>query len=105
MEEEHSATSDPVETVDFTDILEEVEGSEDEADGFVDLNLEEEQEEHSVLLTGQGDSEEEQTSPNGFETEEENEEGGEVEEEKSATDLSCLKESEEAKSVSCLSDV
>lgn len=99
-EEGHSATSDPIESADFIDVdLEEVEGSEDEADSFVDLNLEEEQEEPDVLLTGQGDSEEEQTSINGVETEEENE----VEEEQSVTDVS--EESEETKTVSFLSDV
>lgn len=53
---------------------------------FVHLKLEEEQEEPHVLLTGQGDCEEEQLSRKGAETEEENGEGGEVEEEKSATD-------------------
>lgn len=53
---------------------------------FVHLKLEEEQEEPDVLLTGQGDCEEEQLSQKGAETEEENEEGGEVKEEKSATD-------------------
>lgn len=53
---------------------------------FVHLKLEEEQEEPHVLLTGQGDCEEEQLSQKGAETEEENEEEGEVEEEKSVTD-------------------
>lgn len=107
-EEGHSATSDPFETVDLIHILEEIEGSEDEVNSFVDLKLEEEQEEPSVLLTGQGDSEEEQTSTNGVGTEEENEEEGEVEEEQSVTNTSCAEEEEtekEAKTVSCLSDV
>ncbi|XP_029300063.1 PH and SEC7 domain-containing protein 4 [Cottoperca gobio] len=91
-EEGHSATSDPVEAVDLI--------SEDEADSFVDLKLEEEQEELDVLLTGQGDSEEEQTSANGVENEEEGE--GEEEEQ---INVSCPEESEEGKAVSCLSDV
>ncbi|XP_070845536.1 probable serine/threonine-protein kinase kinX [Chaetodon trifascialis] len=105
-EERHSATSDPVETVDIIDILDEIDGSEDGADSFVDLKLEEEQEEPNVLLTGQGESEEEQTSTNGVQTEEEIEEGGEVEEEQSVTDVSCpTEESEEDKTLSCLGDV
>lgn len=53
---------------------------------FVHLILEEEQEEPDILLTGQGDCEDEQLSRKGAETEEENEEGGEVEEEESAAD-------------------
>lgn len=56
---------------------------------FVHLKLEEEQEEQEeprILLTGQGDCEEEQLSRKGTETEEESEDGGEVEEGKSATD-------------------
>ncbi len=85
--------------MDLINYLEEIEDSEDEADSFVDLNLEEEQEEPGVLLTGQGDSEEEQTSTNSVETEDENA----VEEEQSVTNVS--EESEEAKTVSCLSDV
>lgn len=97
--------SDPVDTVDFIDILEETEGSEDEADGFVDLRLEEEPEETAVLLTGQEDCEEEQRSQRGPETEEENEDGDKGEGEKSVTDLCCGEESEETKSVSCLTDV
>lgn len=104
-EEGHSATSDPVETVDIIDILEEIDGSEDEADSFVDLKLEEEQEEPGVLLTGQGESEEDQTSTNVAETEEEIEEGGKVEEEQNVTNLSCTEESEEAKTHSCLGDM
>ncbi|XP_044029704.1 PH and SEC7 domain-containing protein 4 [Siniperca chuatsi] len=103
-DEGHSAASDSVETVDLIDTLEEIEGSEDEVDSFVDLNPEEEQEEPGVLLTGQGDSEEEQTSVNGVETEEENEEGDEVEEEQIMTNESCTEECEEAKTVSCLCD-
>lgn len=91
--------------MDFIDILEETEGSEDEADGFVDLRVEEEPDESAVLLTGQEDSEEEQCSRRGPETEEENEEGDEVEGEKSVTDLCCGEESDEIKSVSCLTDV
>ncbi|XP_031133705.1 PH and SEC7 domain-containing protein 4 [Sander lucioperca] len=90
--------SDP-ETADLIDILKENEVSEDEADSFVDLKLEEEQEEPSVLLTGQGESEEERTSANGVEKEE----VGEGEEEQ--IKVSCAEESEEAKAVSRLSDV
>ncbi|XP_070706095.1 PH and SEC7 domain-containing protein 4-like [Pempheris klunzingeri] len=104
-EEGHSAASDPAETGDLIDSLEETEGSEDDVDSFVDLKLEEEQEEPSVLLTGRGDSEEEHTSANGVETEEVNEEGGEVEEELSVTSVSCTEESKEAKAVGSLTDV
>ncbi|XP_070780386.1 PH and SEC7 domain-containing protein 4 [Enoplosus armatus] len=100
-EEGGHSTSDSVETVDLIDTLEDIEGSEDEAYSFVDLNPEEEQEEPGVLLTGLGESEE----ANGVETEEENEEGGEVEEEQSVTNESCTEEGEEAKTVSCLSNV
>ncbi|KAI3361802.1 hypothetical protein L3Q82_002144 [Scortum barcoo] len=92
-EEEQSGTSDPLETVDLIDSLEEIEGSEDEAESFVDLNLGEEQEEPGVLLTGEGDWEGEQTS-----TSDESEEGSAVEEEEgSVTNVSRI--------VSCLSDV
>ncbi|KAL7376090.1 hypothetical protein ABVT39_000901 [Epinephelus coioides] len=101
-EEGHSATLDPVETVDLIDTLEETDVSDDEADTFVDVKLEEEREEPDVLLTGQEDSEEEQTLTNGVETEAESEVG---EEELSVTNVSCAEESEEAKAVSCLSDV
>uniref|UniRef100_A0A671YPR3 PH and SEC7 domain-containing protein 3-like n=1 Tax=Sparus aurata TaxID=8175 RepID=A0A671YPR3_SPAAU len=101
----HSATSDPAETVDLIDILEEIDGSEDVADSFVDLKLEEEQEEPGVLLTGQEDSEEEQTPLNSVETEEESEERDVVEEEQSVTSVSCTEESDEEKSDSFLSDV
>uniref|UniRef100_UPI0037E763C8 PH and SEC7 domain-containing protein 2 n=1 Tax=Semicossyphus pulcher TaxID=241346 RepID=UPI0037E763C8 len=61
-EQGEAASSDPVETVDLIESLEEIEGSEDESDSFVDLKLEEEQEGPGVLLTTQGDLEEEQTS-------------------------------------------
>ncbi|XP_040915138.1 PH and SEC7 domain-containing protein 2 [Toxotes jaculatrix] len=104
-EDGHSVTSDCVETVDLIDTLEETEGSEDVANSLVDVKLEEEQEEPGVLLTGQGDSEELEPSANGAETEEENEEGGEEEEVQSVKNVSCAEESEEAKTVSCLSDV
>ncbi|XP_022625722.1 PH and SEC7 domain-containing protein 4-like [Seriola dumerili] len=105
-EEGDSSTSDPVETVDVIDTLETIEGTEDEAESIVDLKLEEEQEEPSILLTGQGDSEEQQTSANGVEIEEENEEGGEKEEEEQiVTNVTCTGDGEEAKTVSCLSYV
>ncbi|XP_054468103.1 PH and SEC7 domain-containing protein 3 [Anoplopoma fimbria] len=99
-EDGHSVTSYPVETVDLINILEGIDVSEDEGDSFVDLKLEGEQEEPGVLLTGQGDSEEEQTSADVVEDEEE----GEVEEEEQIN-VSCTEESEVAKVVSCLSDV
>ncbi|XP_073334128.1 uncharacterized protein [Pagrus major] len=101
----HSATSDPAETVDLINILIEIDGSEEEADSFVDLKPEEEQEEPGVLLTGQDDSEEERTPLNSVKTEEESEEGDEVEEEQSVTNVSCTEESDEEKTVSSLSDV
>ncbi|KAM9338437.1 uncharacterized protein ABDE67_018000 [Symphorus nematophorus] len=104
-EEGHSVTSDPAETVDLIDILKDIEGSEDEADSFVDLKLEEEQEEPGILLTGQGDSEEEQTSTNSVKPEKENEEEAEVEEKQSVTNVSCAEDSEEDKSVGSLSYV
>lgn len=91
--------------MDFVDILEEIEGSEDETDGFVDIRLEEEPGEPAVLLTEQEDSEEDQCSQRGAETEEENEEGDEVEGATNVTDPRCGEESEETKSVSSLTDV
>lgn len=100
-EEGHSATSDTGQTVtDLINIFEEIEVSGDEAYSFVNLKLEEEQEEPGVLLTGQEDSEEEQTSANGAGNGEEGE--GEEEEQ---INVSCAEESEEAKAVSCPSDV
>nr|XP_046230849.1 PH and SEC7 domain-containing protein 4 isoform X2 [Scatophagus argus] len=104
-EEEQSATAGLVETVDLIDILEDTEGSEDEAKSLVDLNQEEEQDEPGALLTLRGNSEEEQTSLNGVEIEEENEKEGEAEEEQTVTDLCCTEESEDAKSVSSVTDV
>lgn len=104
-EEGQSVTSDPVETVDLSNTLQEIEDSEDEVDSFVDVKEEEEQEEPGVLLTGQGDSEEEHTSANGVETEDENKEEYEVEEEQCVTNISCTEGSEEAKPVNYLSDV
>ncbi|XP_059214541.1 PH and SEC7 domain-containing protein 4 [Centropristis striata] len=103
-EEEHSAASDPVETVDLIHIPEEVEASGDDTDSFEDLKLEGEQEEPGILLTGQGDSEDEQTSANGVESEEENEEKDEGEEEEQIN-VSRTEESEDAQAVSCLTDV
>ncbi|XP_037608800.1 PH and SEC7 domain-containing protein 3 [Sebastes umbrosus] len=100
-EEGHSATSDTGQTVtDLINIFEEIEVSGDEAYSFVNLKLEEEQEEPGVLLTGQEDSEEAQTSANGAGNEEEGE--GEEEEQ---INVSGAEESEEAKAVSCPSDV
>uniref|UniRef100_A0A8D2ZQ16 PH and SEC7 domain-containing protein 4-like n=1 Tax=Scophthalmus maximus TaxID=52904 RepID=A0A8D2ZQ16_SCOMX len=93
-------TSAPVETVYLIDTIDESESSEDEAE------LEEEQEGPGVLLTGQGHSEERQNSANSGETEEVHEEGGEEEEEEqSVTDAFYAEDSEEAKTLSCLSDV
>ncbi|XP_068431012.1 PH and SEC7 domain-containing protein 4 isoform X2 [Clinocottus analis] len=63
-------------------------------------SLEKEQEEPGLLLTGQGDSEKEQTSVNGVEDEEE----GEGDEERHIN-VSYTEESEEAKDVSCLINV
>ena len=104
VEEEDSATSDPVETVDFTDILDGTVGSEDDADSFVDLKLEAEQEEPSIPLTGHEESEEEPTSAEVVETEE-TQEGGGLEEETGVTDLCGRDERQEAQPVSYLSDV
>ncbi|XP_040013890.1 PH and SEC7 domain-containing protein 3 [Xiphias gladius] len=104
-EEGHSVTSHPIETVELIDTLEKIEGSEDEVDSLVNLKPEEEQQEPGVLLTGQGGSEDWQTSADGVEIEEENEEGGEEEEEQCVTNVFCTEESEEAKTVSCLRDV
>lgn len=107
MEEEEglSVTSDNVETVDLINTLHEIKASEEEVDNFVDIKLEEEQEDLGVLLTGQENPEEEQTSANGVETEDENKEEYEVEEERSVTNVSCIEGSGEAKPVIYLSDV
>lgn len=87
VKENPSTFSGPVETPDFTDILEQSEGSED--DSFVDLKLEEEQQEPCPLLTGQGDFEEQPSPPR---TEEE---GDEVEE-KVVAELAHTEENQEA---------
>ncbi|XP_030598511.1 PH and SEC7 domain-containing protein 4 isoform X2 [Archocentrus centrarchus] len=97
-EEGRSVTSHPAETEELIKIAQEIEGLEEDVDSFVNLKLEEEQKEASVLLTGQsGESEEKQTSANGDETEEEteeeNEERGEVEEGQSEANASCCEES------------
>ncbi|KAM3599437.1 uncharacterized protein V6R79_005494 [Siganus canaliculatus] len=99
-EEGQSATSDPAETVDLTDILNEIEGYGDEVDGFVDLKLEEEREEPGVLLPGRGLAEEEHPSINCVETEER---GEEEEEDQSLTN--CTEKDEEAETSSCVTDV
>lgn len=105
-EEGHSVTSDPAEIEDLIDTVEQIQDSQDEADCFVVLKLEEEREEPGVPLTGLGNSEEEQTSANGVVLGGEDEEGGEVEEEEQGvTNVSCSEESEEAETVSSLGHV
>lgn len=98
VEEEHSTASDPVETADFPDILEQSEGSEDEAGSFVDLQMEEEQREPCTLLTGQGDFEEELPSP---ETEEE----GDAVKDTAVTEPPLPEENQEAECLSCVNPV
>lgn len=93
VKEEPSTASGPVETADFADILEQSEGSED--DSFVDLRLEEEQQEPCTLLTGQGDFEEEPSSAG---TEEE----GDEEEEKIVPELTHTEEQQESEFSSCV---
>lgn len=95
VEEEHSTASDTSETADFLHILEQSEGSADEAGGFIDLKAEEEQRETCILLTGQGRFEEELSSP---ETEEE----GDGVEEKTATESNHPEENQEAECISCV---
>ncbi|XP_029024518.1 PH and SEC7 domain-containing protein 1 [Betta splendens] len=132
-EEELSSASDPPETVDVINPLE-AEGSEDDGDGFVDVRLEEEQEEPGVLFAAQAtdeelseveeeqeepgvlfaaleNPEEEATAATGVETDDTNEEQrgeeelSEEEEELSDVNASCTEESEELQTVSCSSDV
>ncbi|XP_041666930.1 PH and SEC7 domain-containing protein 2 [Cheilinus undulatus] len=97
--EEQSDGSDPAASLDLIDTPEEIEGSGDEADSFVDLQLEEEEEKPVVLLTRQGDVEEEQTSAISVEAEEEDEKGGEAEEEEGVMVPCCTEQSEEAEAV------
>lgn len=78
-EEERSSASDPAETADLPDILDQSAGAEDVAGSFVDLKMEEEQREACALPTGQGEFEEEPSSP-------ESEEEGDAPEEKTATE-------------------
>nr|XP_019962805.1 PREDICTED: PH and SEC7 domain-containing protein 3-like [Paralichthys olivaceus]XP_019962806.1 PREDICTED: PH and SEC7 domain-containing protein 3-like [Paralichthys olivaceus]XP_019962807.1 PREDICTED: PH and SEC7 domain-containing protein 3-like [Paralichthys olivaceus] len=104
-EDRCSVTSDPVETLDIIDTVGEAEGSEDEVNCLVDEKPEEEPEELSILLTAQGDSEEQQHLVNGEEIDEEGKEGQEEEEEQRVTNLFYAGEGEEAKAVSCPSDV
>ncbi|XP_034458070.1 PH and SEC7 domain-containing protein 4 [Hippoglossus hippoglossus] len=98
-EDRRSVTSDPVETVDIIETVWEAEGSEDEGNCLVDVKLEEEPEELSVLLTAQGDSEEPQNSVNGVEIDGEGEEAEEEEEEKRVTNEEEEEEEEEEKRV------
>lgn len=92
-QEEPSTASGPVETADFADILEQSEGSED--DSFIDLKLEEEQQEPCTLLTGQGDFEEELSSAG---TEEE----GDEEEETIVPELTHTEEEQESEFCICV---
>lgn len=78
-EEECSTASDPFESADFPDLLDQSEGSDDVLGSFIDLKLEEGQPEACALLTGQADFEEEPSSP-------EAEEEGEALEEKPQTE-------------------
>lgn len=98
VEEEYSTASDPVETVDLTDVLEQSEGFEDEAGSFIDLKMEAEQREPCTLLTEQGDFEEELSSP---ETEEEED----TVEEKTVTEPTHPEENQEAECISCVNPV
>lgn len=91
--ESRPARSHPAETEELINLAQELEGSDEDVDSPVDLKLEEEQKEASVLLTGQDESVEKQTSANGDETEEENEERGEVDEGQSEANASCCDES------------
>lgn len=99
-EEDPSVTPEPVENVDPINTFEVIKCSEDDVGGFVDLVLKEERAEPSAVLTGQGNSVEEQTSANAAETEEENKEECETEEDESVAHLSCIEESEEAQTAS-----
>lgn len=92
-EEEHSTASEPVETAEFPDVLDQSEGSEDEEGSFIDLKMEEEQREPCTLLTGQGEFEEELPSP------ETKEEGVE---EKTVTQPTHPEENQEAERIICL---
>lgn len=98
VEEESSTASDPVETAGLPDVLEQGEGSEDEAGSFTDLKTEAEQREPCTLLTGQGDFEEELSSP---ETEEEED----AVEEKTVTEPTRPEENQEAECISCVNPV
>lgn len=93
VEEEHSTASDPAETADFPDILDQSWGSENVVGSFFDLKMEEEQREACALLTGQGEFEEEPSSP-------ESEEEGDGLEEKTATELTRPDEGGEAERIS-----
>lgn len=93
VEEERSTASDPAETADFPDILDPSAGSEDVAGSFIDLKMEEEQRDACALLTGQGEFEEEPSSP-------ESEEEGDAREEKTATEPTRPDEGGEAERIS-----
>ncbi|XP_037548075.1 PH and SEC7 domain-containing protein 1 [Nematolebias whitei] len=83
-EGERSLTSAAVVTEDFTETAEDIRGSEEAVDGCGDVKQEAEQE-ISVLLSEQEDSEEEESSANGAESKTENEDGSEVHEPQSVT--------------------
>lgn len=91
-EQADSASSDPVLSVEIINPLQEEESSEDEVESFVEIKREDVPEESAVLLTKEGDSEEEQTVSNDIEAEETDEEGAELEKD----------EEEESEAGSCL---
>lgn len=94
VEEEQSTASDPFESADFPDLLEQSEGSEDVSGSFIDLKLEEEQQEPCTLLTWQGDFEQAPSSP-------EAEEEGVTQEEEAVTAPTPPQENQEAECISC----
>lgn len=81
---EHPLASAVVATEDLRETIEDIRCSVDAVEDFIDPKPGEEQE-VSVLLTEQEDSEEEQTSANGVEDNNENEDRSEVQEQQSVT--------------------
>ncbi|XP_030005365.1 PH and SEC7 domain-containing protein 1 isoform X2 [Sphaeramia orbicularis] len=98
-DEAHAVKPDAVDTVDLTCTPVETESTGTGLDIIAALRPEEEEEEPDVLLSGQAESEEEQTLANGDDIEEENKEGNEVEEEQIVSE-----EIEEADFTVCQSD-
>ncbi|CAG5867495.1 unnamed protein product [Menidia menidia] len=104
-DEDVSVSPAPAEPADETYGVEEIQDPGNDADTFVDVKPEEEQEEVCDQPGGQEDSEGEQTSAPGVETLKYVEEGSEAEEEERVAEEFSDEEGEEAKTAGCVREV